>query len=109
MKKKVEIRDYVIDEIINITHIVYSNDRKMISSIIDLTVLLKTNESEEFINDIWGFLLWSQMTQQNVSWVLNTIIHDLAQFRDYRDKDWFCPRTMGYKKYLSGVSNIVIN
>lgn len=106
----VKNRDYVISEFLNNVKIEYRNNREMIDMAIDLTVVLQVAEpNEQFVNDLRGFIVYCDMSINSIkrSSALTTIYHDLAEFRDNRKEDWFCPRTSGYSKYLSGASNII--
>lgn len=101
----VEMRDRLIDEIINNVKTVYPNDNEMLSGVTDLTIQLKVAKPDIFfVQDLWGFCLWSSMTNQKPSSVLTTCIHDLSEFARNRHQNWFCPRTTGYRKYLTGAS-----
>ena len=107
----VETRDRMINEIINMTQIAYRKDKSMLSAVIDLTTTLKMVSPQDgtvFVKDMWGFMMWTNQTKNYDRSVLTTIIHDLGEFSRNRFEKWFCPRTAGYRKYLSGVSGISI-
>lgn len=98
-------RDYVINEIINNVRIAYGGtDDDILSGVGDLTTTLQcADPAPEFVADLKGFMLWARMTNQPRRAVLTTLIHDLREFSENRHQKWFCPRTTGYSKYLTGV------
>lgn len=103
----VKERDYVINEIINAAHVVYPKDREIMNVVINLTVELQVAKPDScFVQDLHGFLNWASMTNQPYPSVLTTCIHDLGEFARNRTEKWFCPRTTGYRKYLTGASNL---
>lgn len=111
MKNKyVEKRERLISEIVNLSQVIYKDDREMLSIVSDLTTSLEiADPNEEFINGMWGFMLWaSNRTDVNSRSVLTTLLHDLGEFASNRHEKWFCPRTSGYQKYLSGASNVKV-
>lgn len=100
-----EIRDRIVNDTISATKAVYPDDKEMIMGVIDLTTSLQCAEiSTEFVQDLWGFMIWSSMTDQDTSETLTTIIHDLAEFSKNRNEGWFSPRSSGYRKFLTGAS-----
>lgn len=110
--KYVENRERVIADIMNAVKIQYPKDMEIVSGAIDLTVQLtvapENEQSKEFVNDLRGFLMYADMTQQPRSRVCTTLLHDLSEFARNRKESWFCPRTTGYSKYLSGASNLQV-
>lgn len=102
----VEDRDHFITEVINNAQIEWRDDRQAISGVVELTtVLLTTEPDQDFLDGLRGFLVYCSLnTNVRRGEALATICHDLAQFRDHRDKDWFSPRTARYGKYLTGAS-----
>ena len=104
----VKRRNYVIGEVINLAQTVFSNDRKQVSSVIDLTVKLEISEPvPDFVNNLQGFLLWASSGNQEPSMVLETFLHDLTEFDKVLHDSSFSPRTSGYIKYLSGASGVM--
>lgn len=98
-------RDNLINNIMNICHHVYPNDREMADISIDLTTVLMVSEPDrKFIDGLRGFINWASMTDQKASSVFTTIIHDLGEWSRNRHEDWFSPRTSRYDKYLTGAA-----
>jgi hypothetical protein len=64
--------------------------------------------NQQFVDDLLGFMFWAKITAQAKSKALTTILHDLSEFSRNRHEKWFCPRTFGYAKYLTGASNIEV-
>jgi hypothetical protein len=102
----VETRDKMIDEILNNVKTAYPKDKEMLGIAIDLTVSLKVAEpSPTFVSDLMGFMYYCSMKKEKASTVLVTIMHDLGEFARNRNEVWFCPRTTGYNKYMTGAGN----
>lgn len=110
MKKRyVKERDWVIDQIMNNTRMIYSDDRDMMNHAMDLCVHLQVSEpDQEFVDGLRGFIFWSSDHADKVSQgsALSTLLHDLNEFKNEGHEAWFCPRTSMYKKYLTGASNV---
>ena len=102
-----QLRSRIIEETLNMTKSKYPKDNSMLGGVIDLTVALEVAEpNTEFVQDLWGFMQWANQTNQTKG-VLTTIIHDLGEFARNRNESWFCPRSSGYRKYLTGASGSV--
>ena len=101
----VQMRDSMIDEILNVVKSVHEDNHDILLTVIDLTIELKcANPDVEFVQDLKGFMMWASMTQQDARSALTTIIHDLSEFSINRNEPWFCPRSFRYRKYLTGAS-----
>jgi hypothetical protein len=111
--ENIERRKKVITEVINLSQVFYKNDKQMLSAIVDLTVHLEVADYDEvsidFVNGMYGFMLFANgRTDVNSRSAFTTLIHDLGEFSRNRNENWFCPRTAGYTKYLSGASGVEI-
>jgi hypothetical protein len=111
----VEQRDKMIADILNLVHQAYPNDTSLKSGVVDLTVELQVAPIDQkmvaFIDGMRGFMMWAGENASNrpgAGSVLSTLIHDLAEFARNRHEKWFCPRTTGYQKYLSGASGVTV-
>lgn len=103
----VKMRDYVCDEILNNAKTVYPNDKEILLGVVDLVVYLKTSDPDaRFVQDLKGFMMWAKMTNQDARHALTTLIHDLGEFMRNRHQEWFCPRSYGYAKYLTGAAGV---
>lgn len=104
----VKIRDRMIGEILNMTQTVWRKDKAILNGVSDLTsdlMMVDPKEGSIFVQDMWGFMQWATAHKEDARAALTTIIHDLGEFSRNRKENWFCPRTSGYRKYLSGASN----
>jgi hypothetical protein len=109
LSKYIERRDRMIAEIINVTKTVWCNDNEMLDIAVLLTTALQVADpAQEFVDDLYGFMMWAGMKGEITGRALSTILHDLGEFKNNRDKNWFCPRTTGYSKYLSGASGVKV-
>ena len=110
-QKFIEYRNSVLNEIKNNAAIIYKSDLEtlgLIEKLISDTMIFCDPSHKEFIDNIWGFMQWAGSANQDRGKSLTTLIHDLSEFNRNRDEKWFCPRTNGYKKYLTGASNVKI-
>lgn len=113
-KLYVQRRDKFISEFMNNIQREYrksENLRDYTDRAIDLTVQLQVapcNEANfEFVNDLLGLFAYAGINQKVArASVLTTVFHDLNEWEHNRNESWFCPRSSGYSKYLSGASNL---
>jgi len=102
----VKMRDSLIENILMDVKQVYPKDKEFLDCVVNLTTTLMTAEPDaKFVQDLQGFRIWAATTKQKTSSVVTTIVHDLSEFARNRKESWFCPRTTGYAKYLTGASN----
>lgn len=99
----IEMRDYVCQTVMHNVKYYYAGDNDVLSGVSELIAMLKVADpNEEFVRDLKGFMFWAEMTKQDGRSALTTIIHDLGEFAKNRHQSWFCPRSSGYAKYLTG-------
>lgn len=109
MKTYIKRRDDLIAQIIMDVKAVYPDDKEIMDGLMNLTTdLMVADPAEDFVNDLRGFRMWAATTNQNAQKVVSTILHDLSEFSRNRNQSWFCPRTTGYSKYLTGASNVPV-
>ena len=51
---------------------------------------------ERGMEDMLGYIRWALKKDVPVKDILTNIIHDLREFEENVDEDWFSPRTSGY-------------
>lgn len=62
---------------------------------------MRTKKHEEtFIEDLYGFCCFSVLNNKDAEYTLGNVIHDLSEWFHHRSKDWFSPRTTGYRKHI---------
>ncbi len=100
MKTYIEKRQLVIDKVCELAKSLYTNNDYMLSSVIDLTVVLEISEPcEEFVNGMLGFINYAASYNVSDSDLFGTLLHDLSEFKHNRFQNWFSPRTERYQKY----------
>lgn len=106
-------RSTLIVDVLRLTKQAYPNDKQLQSGVVDLTVKLEMapmdQQTVDFIDGMRGFMFWAGENSYNrpgAGSVLSTLIHDLSEFARNRHEKWFCPRTTGYQKYLTGASGV---
>jgi hypothetical protein len=109
----VKERENVIKDIYRLIKMKYSSpeDRGVISLVADWItslVLASPQEANDFVLGIKGFLTWNNLVGNkcDLEDVVDTLMHDLKSFQNERHQPWFCPRTSGYRKYLTGASGV---
>lgn len=111
--KHADRRKRIIQDVINLCTIFYPNDEEMLNGVIGLTsdlAMAEWNQTTiEFVDGMYGFMLWADNRNDvNSRSVFTTLVHDLGEFSRNRHENWFCPRTSGYTKYLSGASGVTV-
>lgn len=96
----VDRRDRVITEMTELVKKAWPDDNDMLDGLIVLTSKLKAAPiSLKFIKGLDGFLVWSKEHAESPQKVASTLLHDLNEFAQNRDKNWFSPRTENYKAF----------
>jgi hypothetical protein len=110
----IQRRQKLISEVINAVKTRYPDDKDMVDLAIHYcTALEVADPAPQFIDDLLGFMMWQGMVwhgmtkgSETYGRAVSTILHDLREFMNNRHEDWFCPRTYGYRKYLTGASGV---
>ena len=69
--------------------------------------VLKHTASEEQIKDMYGFIVYCRNNKNDFpggdaeNYISLNITHDIYEFFNNGNEDWFSPRTSGYRKYLN--------
>lgn len=59
-------------------------------------------EAETFIDGLIGFMKWATHNEvHKSSTVLSNILHDINEYNENRNEDWFSPRTYRYIHHLN--------
>lgn len=115
IKIYVERRDKFIEDFLANIQIEYRKSeflREFLDRAIELTCLLQvgecTQQNLDFVNDLNGMFAYAAMnTRMTRANALTTAFHDLGEWVENRNEPWFSPRSEGYRKFLSGATNVI--
>lgn len=66
-----------------------------------LRELRKAEQNEEFTEALIGYYQYAISKKVRTQSILTTFFHDLGEFSMNRHRNWFCPRSGGYRQYFN--------
>jgi hypothetical protein len=62
--------------------------------------MAKKTRDEQFIEDLFGYMIFCSRKDISDSEAYMNILQDVAGWIKERNEDWWSPRTTGYSKYI---------
>jgi hypothetical protein len=102
MDSYIQRRNHISTELLNNIRSAFPDDFEVLSHAVDLCTILETSDpDQEFVDGIYGFMLYASDHDLDRRQAVSTIMHDLIEFKSNRHEAWFSPRTSSYTKYVS--------
>jgi hypothetical protein len=60
----------------------------------------KKTRDEQFIEDLFGYMIYCSKNDVDPSQAYTNLVHDVAGWYGERNEKWWSPRTTGYAKYI---------